>query len=165
MGHFQVNRIILYKGKMNGLVSKWWCLNIETLPPDSKVHGTNMGPIWGRQDPGGPHVGPMNFAIWVVLCDEIFRRKRPVKWNLGGDEFYSFLLSIAPANYFSYKDNVKYFKKQNEKPPWSQPVIPNSITVLYRTGLPYFMNLINSCDSLIVILATYVISWWTNKEK
>ena len=21
-------------------------------------------PIWGRQDPGGPHVGPMNFAIW-----------------------------------------------------------------------------------------------------
>ena len=34
--------------------------------PDSKVHGTNMGPIWGRQDPGGPHVGPMNFASWVV---------------------------------------------------------------------------------------------------
>ena len=22
------------------------------------------GPIWGRQDPGGPHVCPMNFAIW-----------------------------------------------------------------------------------------------------
>ena len=33
--------------------------------PDSKVHGANMGPIWGRQDPGGPHVGPMNLAIWV----------------------------------------------------------------------------------------------------
>ena len=24
-----------------------------------------MGPIWGRQDPGGPHFGPMNFAIWA----------------------------------------------------------------------------------------------------
>ena len=35
--------------------------------PDCKVHGSNMGPIWGRQDPGGPHVGPMNFAIWVNL--------------------------------------------------------------------------------------------------
>ena len=23
-----------------------------------------MGSIWARQDPGGPHVGPMNFAIW-----------------------------------------------------------------------------------------------------
>ena len=32
--------------------------------PKSKVHGANMGPIWGRQDSGGPHVGPMNFAIW-----------------------------------------------------------------------------------------------------
>ena len=29
-----------------------------------------MGPIWVRQGPGGPHVGPMNFAIWVayLLC-------------------------------------------------------------------------------------------------
>ena len=35
--------------------------------PDSKVHGANMGPIWGQQDPGGPHVGPLNFAIWVAL--------------------------------------------------------------------------------------------------
>ena len=26
-----------------------------------------MGPIWGRQDPGGPHVGPINFAIWDIL--------------------------------------------------------------------------------------------------
>ena len=35
--------------------------------PDSKVRGAYMGPIWGRQDPGGPHVGTMNFAIWVIL--------------------------------------------------------------------------------------------------
>ena len=33
--------------------------------PDSKVQGANTGPIWGRQDPGGPHVGPMFLAIWV----------------------------------------------------------------------------------------------------
>ena len=31
--------------------------------PVNKVHGANMGPIWGRQDPDGPHVGPMNLAI------------------------------------------------------------------------------------------------------
>ena len=30
--------------------------------PDSKVHGADMGTIWGRQDPDGPHVGPMNFV-------------------------------------------------------------------------------------------------------
>ena len=35
--------------------------------PDSKVHGANMGPTWVLSSPGGPHVGPMNLAIWVVL--------------------------------------------------------------------------------------------------
>ena len=28
-----------------------------------------MGPIWGRQDPGGPHVGPMDFVIWVYYSE------------------------------------------------------------------------------------------------
>ena len=41
--------------------------NNRDVYPDNKIHGANMEPIWGRQDPGGPHVGPMNFAIWVVL--------------------------------------------------------------------------------------------------
>ena len=35
--------------------------------PDNKEYGANMGHIWGRQDPGGPHVGPMDFAILVVM--------------------------------------------------------------------------------------------------
>ena len=34
--------------------------------PDSKIHGANMGSTWGRQDPDGSHVGPMNLAIWVT---------------------------------------------------------------------------------------------------
>ena len=41
--------------------------HFSELFPDSKVHGANMGPIWGRQDPGGPHDGPMNIAIWVDI--------------------------------------------------------------------------------------------------
>ena len=48
----------------------WLCMRGTT--PDSKVHGANMGPSWGRQDLGGPHVGPMNFAIMdtnsVIRC-------------------------------------------------------------------------------------------------
>ena len=38
-----------------------WCFSYAV--PDSKVHGANMGPTWGQQDPGGSHIGPMNFAI------------------------------------------------------------------------------------------------------
>ena len=36
----------------------------DSSVPDNKVHGANMGLIWGWQDPGGTHVGSMNFAIW-----------------------------------------------------------------------------------------------------
>ena len=43
-----------------------FCFIHYSTVPDSKVHGANMGPIWGRQDPDGPHVGPMNFVIWGV---------------------------------------------------------------------------------------------------
>ena len=32
--------------------------------PNNKVYGANMGPTWGRQDPGRPHVGYINLAIW-----------------------------------------------------------------------------------------------------
>ena len=70
---------------------------MELSDPDSKVHGTNMGPIWGRQDPGGLHVGPMNFAgdvqfwlkRWVLLC--LYWSSRCLPWpfrnlNKLGDE-------------------------------------------------------------------------------
>ena len=40
----------------------WMMLAQNKNYPDSKVLGANMGPIWGRQDPGGPHVGP-----WTLL--------------------------------------------------------------------------------------------------
>ena len=45
--------------------------------PDSKVYGDNIGPIWGWQDPGGPQVGPMNFAIW-----DIFQTLTMIKYKL-----------------------------------------------------------------------------------
>ena len=38
---------------------------INMCPPDSKDHGAYMGSIWGRQDPGGLHVGPMKLTISV----------------------------------------------------------------------------------------------------
>ena len=35
---------------------------------DSKVHGANMGPTWVLSAPDGPHVGPMNLAIWDFMA-------------------------------------------------------------------------------------------------
>ena len=58
-------RICLWKPTLD----RWSVYHVSSSNgvPDSKVHGDNMGPIRGWQDPGGPHVGPMNFAIWVRL--------------------------------------------------------------------------------------------------
>ena len=39
--------------------------------PDSKVQEASMGPIWVRQEPGGPHVGHTNLAIWEYTVDSI----------------------------------------------------------------------------------------------
>ena len=63
------------------------CISLKTLDdityrypklsqtiPDSKDPRANMGPIWGRQDPSGPHVGPRTFVIWGVS-------KRPGRLN------------------------------------------------------------------------------------
>ena len=53
----------------------WTFLSLSMIQyPDSKVHGANVGPIWGRQEPGGPHVGSMNFAIWVLYLNCLHSR-------------------------------------------------------------------------------------------
>ena len=39
---------------------------MKEVNPDSKVHGAIMGPTWFLSAPGGPHVGPMNLAIWEL---------------------------------------------------------------------------------------------------
>ena len=41
-----------------------WIYQCYMLSPKARFKVGNMEPIWGRQGPGGPHVGPMNFAIW-----------------------------------------------------------------------------------------------------
>ena len=71
---------------------RWVQQNLIEDIPDSKVHGANIGPIWGRQDPGGPYVGPMNLAI------------REVKIGLGNGSVlsgYSHYLSQCLPRYMS----------------------------------------------------------------
>ena len=43
--------------------------------PDSKVHGAYMGPTWGRQDPGGPHVGLMELATRDHVSNQYYHER------------------------------------------------------------------------------------------
>ena len=54
------------KDKPNIHASRLWWGEINKCP-DSKVHGDYMGPTWVLSSLGGPHVGPMNLAIWVAI--------------------------------------------------------------------------------------------------
>ena len=55
--------------------------SFQTKIPDSKVHWPNMGPIWGRKDPGGPHVDPMNLAIWdITPSDRHYPHTETYRW-------------------------------------------------------------------------------------
>ena len=55
------------------LIKSHWELKNQYDYRDNKVHGANMGPIWGWQDPGGPHVGHVNLALWVLCSGQNFR--------------------------------------------------------------------------------------------
>ena len=58
----------LYPTQNNGRAHPFHNLSLSMFvkeTPDSKIHGANVGPTWGRQDPGGPHVGPIILVIWA----------------------------------------------------------------------------------------------------
>ena len=57
----------LFKFECNWVNYRRDPVTVHCSHPDSKVHEGYMGPTWGRQDPGGPHVGPMNLAIRAEL--------------------------------------------------------------------------------------------------
>ena len=50
--------------------------------PDTKVQGDNMGIICGLYDPGGPHIGPMNFDIWVLYIALVYYSLAQIKCHM-----------------------------------------------------------------------------------
>ena len=46
-----------------------------------------MGPTWGRQDPGGPHVGPMNLAIRVCYKNVRLKSEMAMPIEMSGRHY------------------------------------------------------------------------------
>ena len=88
--------------------------NCVRSAPDSKIHGAKIGPIWGRQDPGGPHVGPMNLAIW-------------------GDHQHWYFLEFLPFEHKYYKRSPRIKNRfmhvmlQGNGLEWSQDLPINTV--------------------------------------
>ena len=83
--------------------------------PDSKVHGANMGPICGRQDPGGPHVDPMNLIdddrFFNILFGHTTKKSSMVRITspFGGNHIPSQRVSDAERVSISWRYNAVSF--------------------------------------------------------
>ena len=62
--------------------------NSWEITPDSKIHGANVGLTLGCQDPGGPHFGHMNLAIWVLFTLIQFWTNRKCQGYVNGKQDY-----------------------------------------------------------------------------
>ena len=96
---------------------------VQTHNPDSKVPGANMGPIWGRRGPGGPHVGPRNLAIWDCLgyVEMSFATNVLSAWHYQGIFLYflKYIHECTPMSFslnFAIKLNTSPFHLQKAQP-------------------------------------------------
>ena len=81
--------------------------------PDSKVHGAHMGLTWGRQHPGGSHVGDVNLAIWdgftiyQSAIGKILKHPMGLVWkNVKGRKCNEMPFWLRSCNYKIYKRNL-----------------------------------------------------------
>ena len=106
--------------------------------PDSKVHGAYMVPTWGRQDPGGSHVGPMILAIW-----DCWPRVRKILC-FG----YFCVAGISVCGQW----NVKYFcmMVQGNFLVWSKCIEFGIVIDTYIVIPGYWQNHVNSITILVI---------------
>ena len=99
----------------------------RTKCPDSKVRGVNMEPIRGRQDLGGPHVGPMNFAISV---DAITQNRQNIMTQYVHFVPYtclsSFFIHVIPSRKRCYNTVTSWWARLRLKSPAS-PLFTQSV--------------------------------------
>ena len=62
--------------------------HLKSNSPDSKVHGANVGPTWGRQDPGGPQCWPHELCYLGGYIPMILKKKST-------DEEYLFITLLG----------------------------------------------------------------------
>ena len=106
--------------------------------PDSKARGANLGPIWSRQDPGGPHVGPMNFAIWVIssIC-QLYPLSESTEYCLHViSPMLIWQVPVHTASLLRYMSNIKWFKDIANTIAISRTPLPEQSTNTYLIPHP-----------------------------
>ena len=114
-----------------------------------------MGPIWGRQDPGGPHVGPMNFIIWgVYVCE-----KASTKYAWSHSIQIQFKRTLLPHKtlYSTYRHKIWYTTILSSKTSPATDIIWNVlVTISSGWGVwkwHVYMLYVDACKNITEVCA------------
>ena len=95
-----------------------------------------MGPIWDRQDPGGPHVGPMTFAFWVFDVNTSPQLMRPIiKWTPGNKHVGNFKQNTKFSNCFHIRKPFVKFGYFTHRPSCWRHIICRARIVIYNSRI------------------------------
>ena len=136
---------------------------LQLFIPDSKVHGANMGPIWGRQ------VGPM-WATWKLLSGMLTRPLRQAPFDTVHPKelctrlaFCCNLLRIYTSRFYTYPRVLYHWNlgPDSYQGASKAPLVLYSLRRhrLFRIGIP-IINLRRSADRLWFIMRiTLPVRW------
>ena len=116
-----------------------------------------MGTTWGRRDPGGPHVGPMNFAIWDVLGES------KVKTSLRHQLIEQIQIVAQSLWIFPVMDECSKFQCRSSLPkqcPMEASIITSTERRRLCFQLCWFVSL--SVCVFVCLLTTLRENQWTN---
>ena len=114
----------------------WSRFSINIGCPDSKIHGTNMGPTWVRSAPGGHHVSPMNLAIGLIIKSPciVLAGRMHLPWIY--KHMWAFFMNICGTDTVDIR-NIVYtnFRPTDEVlRPWyilASAIIPTCVVVVW----------------------------------
>ena len=106
-----------------------------------------MGPIWGRQDPGGPHVGPLDLAVWIYLWG--YPAYINTLWP--SDAYYIQIYIVIQGNI-----NVRYVDLNRAE-------LPENISYYYFHW-KHWLQWCNSNTKILLIVDHSLIVLWVNEE-
>ena len=118
--------------------------------PDSKVYGANMGPTWGRQDPGGPHE---DCYLGRHFADDIFKVIFlnenvwiPIKFSLK-------FVPKGPIHNIPALVQIMAWWRPGDKP-LSEPMVVSSLTHICVTRPQWAKVLVFGC-----IITDVCVNW------
>ena len=136
--------------------------HIRITFPDSKIHLANIGPTWVLLAPRGPHVGHMDFAVWIGIR-KMLATDDSQKHNL------VFLVALAETEIIDLRNSCQSFYLYGKMACWHEMhVTQQSYQQHSWQGIACYLIFYDTPGAIISFVARLsewdASSWMTNIE-